>query len=850
MNKIIKLFAVSALALFAACSDYAGDIEDDYNKKLAAGKIECDRDIEGLEVSTVDGGDRVCRSGEWVTSSSSMADAKSSGSKYSSSSGKSSSGESTSSSGKSSSGVSSSSSAVTELYKCANGEYAINEENCDRVNCASISGTTICKDELVDSLGECTTEILDSIGFIKGVHLICEEDGWNKAGNLDVDTYRWDDGKDGDSRYGSFNTALCYVYDTSSTYAGWRRGESNDCSLDIGGCTLGRAGEVHKMSSGNFYSCIPNKWTPVSKDIAEDTWGEKCDVDGKTMYGKVHTSDLFVCEDYLWREAELLEYNNGPCTKKLEGIFTEDKSKYCSATGWKTASDLDKAVGKICNDENRNKFATTSNKDTTLVCAEYGWRLASCAEREARAVCDASVAASDSNTVVCPDDGNSYICEENAWRLMEFYDYDHSSTNFLNPDITYGTLTDERDNQTYKVLSIRTSSYEADWMAENLNYADSTSNPYLKENSWCYDNDENNCKYMGRLYTWTAMVSINQKLNPNYNEVHHLYESLPDGMIKEEHQGVCPSGWHVPSGQEWIYLYSTFDNDYYAMASKAAFKEATNASGFSLLPGEYFYSNFSYDDTYTRTFESYGRNQWAKEGYVILSSRVETWDNYQGDGQNYWDGDNPINGRYVRCVKNCSTCKKPDGDLVDARDNHTYKTVVIGNKIWMAENLNYAYMQPTSGLDSSSFCYNNESANCDTYGRLYLWNAAMDACPEGWHLPSESEMDKLIMAEMNAYSRLQYNPEACFEATFKNTKGVGFSGVPAGYRDENGVYSSLSTVITLWTSSSDTVSLYVSNDRTCTADVNYTMTTADFINAVKKTTTDTGVARSVRCVKD
>ena len=67
------------------------------------------------------------------------------------------------------------------------------------------------------------------------------------------------------------------------------------------------------------------------------------------------------------------------------------------------------------------------------------------------------------------------------------------------------------------------------------------------------------------------------------------------------------------------------------------------------------------------------------------------------------------------------------GELVDDRDGQAYKTVKIGDQWWMAENLNYAYLQRTSELDSSSFCYNDSVEYCDKYGRLYTWAAAMDS---------------------------------------------------------------------------------------------------------------------------
>ena len=107
-----------------------------------------------------------------------------------------------------------------------------------------------------------------------------------------------------------------------------------------------------------------------------------------------------------------------------------------------------------------------------------------------------------------------------------------------------------------------------------------------------------------------------------------------------------------------------------------------------------------------------------------------------------------------------------ENTLTDLRDGQVYKTVKIGNQTWMAENLNYRYLGHTTRLDSSSFCYDDDPAYCDTYGRLYLWSAAMDStgiirgntangcgynsecapsgtvrgvCPKGWHLPSRAE---------------------------------------------------------------------------------------------------------------
>lgn len=162
------------------------------------------------------------------------------------------------------------------------------------------------------------------------------------------------------------------------------------------------------------------------------------------------------------------------------------------------------------------------------------------------------------------------------------------------------------------------------------------------------------------------------------------------------------------------------------------------------------------------------------------------------------------------------------GSIIDDRDGQTYKTVKIGDQVWMAENLNYADSIKTPSLKGKSWCYNNKAENCDVAGRLYTWAAAIDSvalanaadnpqicgndktctlptvvqgvCPDGWHLPTHGEWKTLFAAVGSGIERCETSCIGIADEVLRTGSGwynedygdnngtdaYGFSALPAG----------------------------------------------------------------------
>lgn len=159
---------------------------------------------------------------------------------------------------------------------------------------------------------------------------------------------------------------------------------------------------------------------------------------------------------------------------------------------------------------------------------------------------------------------------------------------------TAGSFTDSRDGQPYNTVKIGSQT----WMAENLNYKTS-------ENSFCYDDDEDNCKTYGRLYTFAAANTA------------------------------CPSGFHLPTREEFVTLISTAGGSSTAgnaLKATSGWNDEGNGDdtyGFSALPAGYYNGFFYYAGSYAYFWSATGDEFGAR--YLILGYNYESADlNYAG----------------------------------------------------------------------------------------------------------------------------------------------------------------------------------------------------------------------------
>lgn len=155
-----------------------------------------------------------------------------------------------------------------------------------------------------------------------------------------------------------------------------------------------------------------------------------------------------------------------------------------------------------------------------------------------------------------------------------------------------------------------------------------------------------------------------------------------------------------------------------------------------------------------------------------------------------WSGFRVVWSDTVLLEFSAPTAQAKMDSIIDARDGRTYRTTTWLGTTWMAENLAWAGLDGTLGL-----CYENDTASCARFGRLYTWSQAMDGstsstsspstargiCPAGWHLPSPTEWDSLGRSLGGGGSAADsLRDGAAWQGRATARDAIGFAALPAG----------------------------------------------------------------------
>ena len=636
--------------------------------------------------------------------------------------------------------------------------------------------------EVEARVGFCTKEKQGKSATADNVSYICDSLSWKKQTITDV-FGECKDSNAGDSIFYSGKSYVC------------RKGDWNVLSSEekeYGICTKNRSGEVINENNRYYYICKDYAWVSTTKP--DDIFG-KCNSSKTDSIFRISSSS-YVCEGGTWRTATSTETSYGLCNaKRQDSVRTSGSYKYvCDKGTWRLAT-AEEYYG-ACTDSLKDIIYTYDSK--TYACFNQKWNVLPEPPVSSMSYCTKKNAGSMYRTTTTPR--TYYHCNNYEWQKIDSLSY------------TYGIC--GKDSLGVRKIPHKDSlGYECKETSAGYSWTRLTINDYAT----CTEASQDSLLkgYVCDNGTWRLQTTLEK--NIGLCTAKNNGERTKSGTSYYE----CASGsWKTITEAQYSLGECTTENDstiavyknvqYLCANQKWATPTAvTDSACTSAQVGTFAsYKNKIHQCQYVPNFKYY----WIYVGDIAIqeglcnAEREGKLINMDGSyyicKSNWWEWaslEEIMEGTpcgtsftYNRVKYTCSGDKwAPVYNTVkDARDGRTYKTIQLGKQTWMAENLDYQ--------TTDSWCYQNIDRNCETYGRLYTWNAAKRACPTGWHLPDAYEYrDMQISLNYTEIRELDYWQQDPYRSDNPNTISL-FKLRGTGIRTDNGTFDYDRRMAGLW----------------------------------------------------
>ncbi len=395
-----------------------------------------------------------------------------------------------------------------------------------------------------------------------------------------------------------------------------------------------------------------------------------------------------------------------------------------------------------CTEKREGETALVSEDSSTYKCENGKWTFVSAPTPTVETLddlfnCTAKV---EGDTVKVKAESAIYRCADGVWKKFR------ALTDTLSGvDDLLACVTKREGNSAYITNEHALYACEDGAWKKKITYMDTVSSKDALPN--CTDKNENDSSYVKKenaVYlciakSWRYLGDVSESADglPNCTEKHEEERAF----VEEEYVTlICSNGkWYRYN------IYSTIESDDVKSSSSAA-------------------SDSKWEDYQPESSSSAKSSSSSKGAESSSSSKnVESSSSFE------------VSGHYDCSVYKCVTTEYLNqemlaagkyGELLDVRDSQVYRTIQIGEQVWMAQNLNYASIDGNMDYKKGSFCYDDIEENCDTYGKIYSWTASADmpstyststfvsekrneekyqgACPAGYHIPQYEEVVTLL----------------------------------------------------------------------------------------------------------